>query len=191
MRTGRSLTVWRGVCFPGGVPPSRGVPPSGGCLLLGGLLGRGRGLLGREGVPPLRGVSLAGGSPWRGVSLAGGLLGRGGGIPACTEADPPVNRMTDRCKNITLATTSLRPVMSVQHITLLFQPIDKWFCPIYYHSQGVLKTSSSGQKKRKRVMNPLFDPLKRGMGDMLLEEKWDQWFATSIWLTLTSNNRNI
>ena len=35
----------------------------------------------------------------------------GGGIPACTEEDtPPVNRMTDRCKNITLATTSLRPV---------------------------------------------------------------------------------
>ena len=23
----------------------------------------------------------------------------GGGIPACTEVDPPVNRMTDRCKN--------------------------------------------------------------------------------------------
>ena len=38
------------------------------------------------------------------------LPGRGGGIPTCTEADPPVNRMTDRCKNITLATTSLRPV---------------------------------------------------------------------------------
>ena len=37
--------------------------------------------------------------------------GGGCGIPACTEADtPPVNRMTDRCKNITLATTSLRPV---------------------------------------------------------------------------------
>ena len=25
---------------------------------------------------------------------------------------PPVNRMTDRCKNITLATTSLRPVIT-------------------------------------------------------------------------------
>ena len=37
----------------------------------------------------------------------------GCGIPACTEADPPpVNRMTDRCKNITLATTSLRPVIT-------------------------------------------------------------------------------
>ena len=29
-----------------------------------------------------------------------------GGIPACTEADPPVNRMTDRCKNITLPQTA-------------------------------------------------------------------------------------
>ena len=49
-----------------------------------------------------RGVSLAGGSPWQGggVSLAGGS----------TRQTPPVNRMTDRCKNITLATTSLRPV---------------------------------------------------------------------------------
>ena len=38
--------------------------------------------------------------------LGGGFLpagGRGGGgIPACTEADPPMKRMTDRCKNITL-----------------------------------------------------------------------------------------
>ena len=41
-------------------------------------------LLGRQG-----GFSLAGGSPWQ---------------------TPTVNRMTDRCKNITLATTSLRPV---------------------------------------------------------------------------------
>ena len=48
-----------------------------------------------------------------GGAYSGGLLsGEGGGIPACTEADPPpVNRMTDRCKNITLATTSLRPVI--------------------------------------------------------------------------------
>ena len=30
-----------------------------------------------------------------------------------TPQPPPVNRMTDRCKNITLATTSLRPVITV------------------------------------------------------------------------------
>ena len=37
--------------------------------------------------------------------------GCAGGIPSCTEADPPppVNRMTDRCKNMTIA-TSLRTV---------------------------------------------------------------------------------
>ena len=48
-----------------------------------------------------------------GVSAPRGcvLLG-GGGIQACTEADTPhVNRMTDTSKNITLATTSLRPVI--------------------------------------------------------------------------------
>ena len=42
-----------------------------------------------------------------GVGL-GGLLGRVGGcIPACTDADPPVNRITDTSKNITLPTTSI------------------------------------------------------------------------------------
>ena len=37
----------------------------------------------------------------------------GVGIPACTEADPPsaVNRITHACKNITLVSTSLRPVI--------------------------------------------------------------------------------
>ena len=56
-------------------------------------------------------------SALRGVVLPGprgGLPGpRGGGTPACIEAEPPpVNRMTNRCKNITLATTSLRPVIN-------------------------------------------------------------------------------
>ena len=63
------------------------------------------------------------GSPWQGgvcLLLGGGLLGRGvspwkgGGIPACTEqTPPPVNRMTDRCKNITLVTTSFGPVTKI------------------------------------------------------------------------------
>ena len=39
------------------------------------------------------------------------LLSQGGAsFPACTETDPPVNRMTDTSKKITLATTSLRSV---------------------------------------------------------------------------------
>ena len=55
-----------------------------------------------------RGVLPAGVYFPRGCA-AGGCL-RGGGIPACTEADTPsVNRMTDRCKNITFA-ASLRTV---------------------------------------------------------------------------------
>ena len=52
---------------------------------------------------------------WGCFGLEGGCLvwggclawgGGGGGIPACTEAEPPVNRMTNRCKNITLPQTS-------------------------------------------------------------------------------------
>ena len=48
----------------------------------------------------------------RGMHGLGGAWSTGwcmvlGGIPACTEADnPPVNRMTNRCKNITLPQTS-------------------------------------------------------------------------------------
>ena len=73
---------------PGGCPVR-------GCLALGG--------------PAPAGVSTPGGSDPGGVSATGGSA-LGGGIPACTEADPPpVNRMTDRCKNTTFA-TSLRTV---------------------------------------------------------------------------------
>ena len=36
---------------------------------------------------------------------------------ACWDTHPPpVNRMTNRCKNITLATTSLRPVTTIQYV---------------------------------------------------------------------------
>ena len=77
----------------GGSPWSRGgLPgPGGGSPRSGG------------GLPGLGGFSLVpGGSAWsRGVYLVRG------GSP---ETPPPVNRITDACKNITLATTSLRPV---------------------------------------------------------------------------------
>ena len=48
----------------------------------------------------------------RGCMVPGGclVLWGGGGIPACTEADPPCEQITHTSKNITLATTSLRPV---------------------------------------------------------------------------------
>ena len=126
MRTGRSLTVCRsllpglgGVCSRGcllwGVSAPGGVC-SGRCLLWGGVCSWG--CLLWEGVCSW-GVSAPGGCLlWgdvllQGVSALGGVCSGGCGIPACTEADtPPVNRMTDRCKNITLATTSLRPVIN-------------------------------------------------------------------------------
>ena len=74
MRTARSLTISPSMLCFGGVSAPRG--GRGGCL--GG------------------GYLLPGGVCY------GGVLVLGGGIPACTEADPPVNRMTNRCKNITL-----------------------------------------------------------------------------------------
>ena len=61
--------------------------------------------------------ALGGVSAPRGVSARGDVCSRVGGIPACAEADPlplpPGNRMTDTSKNITLATTSLRPVIII------------------------------------------------------------------------------
>ena len=92
MRTGRSLTVCCSL-LPGGDV----------CLVLGGVL-------------PAVGVCLVqGGSPWsRGIFLkSGGILLGPGGVSTWSggfSRDPPVDRITDTCKNITLATTSLRPV---------------------------------------------------------------------------------
>ena len=120
MRTGRALTVSRGggTCL---VPGGGGVPAwsvGGGCLLWGVYLpGPGGGCLLREGgylpgsgggVPAWsRGVSAPGGGvpAW---SRRGCLLQGGGCL--VRYSPPPVNRMTDRCKNITLAKTSFRPV---------------------------------------------------------------------------------
>ena len=77
---------------------------------------------GGGGVSAPRGVSAPGGVCSGGVSAPGGC-----GIPTCTEADtPPVDRITDTYKNITLATTSLRPVkmcpcLHTQEILILFE----------------------------------------------------------------------
>ena len=44
----------------------------------------------------------------------GGVSAPGGVVPHhALRQTPPVNRMTNRCKNITLAITSLRPVISI------------------------------------------------------------------------------
>ena len=112
MRTGRSLTVCcsllpggGGVCLvPGGSAWSGG----GFSLVWGVLPGPGGVLPGPGGFSLVRGVLPGpggvclglGGSPW-----SGGFSG-----------DPPlINRITDTCKNITLATTSLRPVIKLLH----------------------------------------------------------------------------
>ena len=47
-------------------------------------------------------VSGPGGTWSRGGCLPDLIPGGGGGIPACTEAEPPVNRITDGCENITM-----------------------------------------------------------------------------------------
>ena len=85
---------------------------------------------GRGGVcvpgPGKEGVLQGGVCSWRGVCLLSGGVRSGGCvcsggvsaprvIPAGTEAaPPPVDRMTDRCKNITFA-TSLRTVKMVMY----------------------------------------------------------------------------
>ena len=89
MRTGRSLTVCCSLLPGGGVV----------CLVRGGVLPAGGVCLVQGGVLPAGEVCLVRG----GVCL---VLGGEG----CSPEAPPVNRITDTCKNITLATTSLRPV---------------------------------------------------------------------------------
>ena len=84
-----------------------------------------------------REVSTQGVCPGGCVCARGGGVTRGwgcvgGSIPACNEADiPPVNRITDRCKNITLPQT-LRAVKNMAtkgvHIDFMFlaptRPLD-------------------------------------------------------------------
>ena len=59
----------------------------------------------------LPGVSALGGCLLPGVSALGGVCSRGVSQHALRQTPSPVNRITDTSKNITLATTSLRPVI--------------------------------------------------------------------------------
>ena len=91
-----------GGCFPG--------PGGAVCLVLGGSVWSQGGLPGPGGVCLVRGVSLVRGD----VSLVlGGLPGPGGWHPSMHwgRHPPPPFGQTHTCKNITLATTSLRPVI--------------------------------------------------------------------------------
>ena len=93
--------------MPGGVPgPGGGFAPRG-CTWSWGVSAQGvsapGGCLLWEGVYLVPGVSALGG-----VCSLGGVPGPGAGVPApggC-QVLPPVNRMTNRCKNITLPQTS-------------------------------------------------------------------------------------
>ena len=113
MRTGHPLTVCCSLLLRGGSAWSWG--GLGGLVLggPGGSASSGGGWSAWSG-----GFSLVpGGSAWpRGVLHAGrGLTGPGGFslVPGGSPETPPVDRITDTCKNITLATTSLRPVKRI------------------------------------------------------------------------------
>ena len=103
MRTGRSLTVCCSLLPGGGGLPglgggsawSRGSAWSGGSAWSWGVC------LVRRCLPGQRGVCLV----WGVSAWFWGVLRR-----------PPVDRITDTCKNITLATTSLRPVINTNAI---------------------------------------------------------------------------
>ena len=74
----------------------------------------------------------------RSLTVCRSLLPAGwGGIPAFTEADtpPPANRMTDTSKIITLATTSLRPVIKYKLNHLSF-PLGLHECTFLYFVLG-------------------------------------------------------
>ena len=110
MCTGRSLTICRSV-LPGGLCFPWGCFPGGVCF---------------PGVCASRGVCF----PGEGVCFPGegGVLP--GGYPSIHwgRSPPPVNRMTDRCKNITLATTSLRPVKTAFSFSFNTHYWIKWCC---------------------------------------------------------------
>ena len=110
----------------------------------------------------------SGGCAWPGgvVCLVWGVSGPGGsasapcGIPPPTphpprsrHTSPPVNRMTNRCKNITLATTSLRPV----NIYIVFALADpRWLSGTSPHTPAVqiLSFSCSFGQKICKILDP-------------------------------------
>ena len=116
---GGAFVCSRGVCSGGCLlwgMSARGVSAPRGCLLWGVVVSA----LGVV-VSALGGVSAPGCACFWGVSAPG--RGGGGSIPACTKADiPPVDRMTDTCKNITFA-TSLRTVMIVYEYLFKVQSV--------------------------------------------------------------------
>ena len=123
-------------CIPVGCVPAARRPYSGVCFPGGGLPGPGGFCLVRGGGSAWSGGK--GGSPWSGGGsplVRGGLPGLGGSpCPGgfSLPGEPSlVDRITDTCKNITLATTSLRPVM-IQRlqrsypVSMLITSVSEW-----------------------------------------------------------------
>ena len=107
----------RGVPDPGGGTWSRGdVPGPGGCTSSGGVPGRGVYLVPMGCTWSRGGVPGPGGCTWSG----------GGGGVYLVRYSPPVNRMTNRCKNITLAKTSFRPVINSFELTAQHTVLNGW-----------------------------------------------------------------
>ena len=125
----RGVCSWR-VCLPQGGVCFQRVSASGGCLLLGGLLWMG--CLPPGSVCPQR--CLLRGCLLPGVCVLWGVVSQ----HALTQTPPPVNRMTNSSKNITLATTSLRPV-------IMSLPLGN---PIYFY---VKVTAAPTKIKEKRM----------------------------------------
>ena len=106
--------VWGGVPGPGGECTwSWGVPGPGGYLVTWSGVYLVQGVYLIQGVYLVWGVPGPGGCTWSGhvPGLGGHLVWGPGGVPGpggwwCQVLPPPVNRMTNRCKNITLPQTS-------------------------------------------------------------------------------------
>ena len=99
MRTARALTVSPSMLCAGGCMVPGGCAWSGGCAWYGGCMVRG--MHGPEGC-----MVQGDGQGWGCARSRGGVPGPGVVSQHALRHIPPVNRMTNRCKNITLPQTS-------------------------------------------------------------------------------------
>ena len=99
IRTVRNSSRLLGGCLAWGVS-ARGVC-SGGCLVQGGAWSEG----------------VCSGGAW-----SGGVCSGGGWYPSMHWGRPPVNRMTDRCKNITFATSLWTAITNVEFVYVRLYP---------------------------------------------------------------------
>ena len=166
MRTARVLTVspsmicTRGVCSggctwsgrdvrgPGGVPGLGGVPSLGGVPGPGGCTWS-RGLPAHGGTCSVGVYLVQGGVPGPGEGVCVCLLpGRVPGPRAVSGTRPPVNRMTNRCKNITLPQTSFAGGNNCHYYCLLVHNAKGMTIIVYLFIMlrvcGGLKLTASG-----------------------------------------------